>query len=187
MDRFKGSGGCLKGGYQMNDLSADVELARQGSTEAFSRLYSTVYRDLYHIALYCLRDPHDASDAVSDAVLDAFCNIKKLRSADSFRSWIMSILSAKIKRRFKERYSGDDIQPEEIQPFDYESVELREAISHLDSKSRLILSMAVLGGYTGREIAAVCKMKESSVRSRLSRIKEKLRIELSEGVEFNER
>ena len=34
----------------MNDFSNDVDLARQGNTEAFARLYSTVYEDLYHIA-----------------------------------------------------------------------------------------------------------------------------------------
>ena len=58
----------------MNDYSADVRLAREGSTEAFSRLYETVYEDLYHIALYSLRNPHDAADTVSDTVLDAFCS-----------------------------------------------------------------------------------------------------------------
>ena len=83
----------------MNDFSNDVDLARQGNTEAFARLYSTVYEDLYHIALYSLRSSHDAADAVSETVLDAFCFIKKLRSPDSFKSWIMSILAAKIKRK----------------------------------------------------------------------------------------
>ena len=41
----------------MNDYSADVRLAREGDTEAFARLYTTVYEDLYHIALYSLRSP----------------------------------------------------------------------------------------------------------------------------------
>ncbi len=59
----------------MESFSEDVILARKGDTAAFSRLYEMVYKDLYHIALYCLRDPHDASDAVSDTVLDAFCTI----------------------------------------------------------------------------------------------------------------
>ena len=83
----------------MNDFSNDVDLARQGNTEAFARLYATVYEDLYHIALYSLRSSHDAADTVSETVLDAFCSIKKLRSPDKFKSWIMSILAAKIKRK----------------------------------------------------------------------------------------
>ncbi len=89
----------------MNDFSAEVKIAKKGSTEAFSRLYAEVYRDLYHIALYSLRSMHDAGDVVSDTVLDAFCSIDKLREPEKFRSWIMRILSAKIKRRQKEYFN----------------------------------------------------------------------------------
>lgn len=166
----------------MNDFSADVKLAKKGSTEAFSRLYETVYKDLYHIALYSLKSSHDAGDVVSDTVLDAYCSIDKLREPEKFRSWIMRILSAKIKRRQKEYFNateeldGDFL---EIDNFDYDSVELKEALNRLDTESRLILSMSVLGGYTSDEISEICEIKSGTVRSRLSRIKEKLRLELT--------
>ena len=165
----------------MNDNASDVKLAQQGSAEAFARLYSTVYKDMYHIALYSLRDPHDASDAVSDTVLDAFCAIKKLRDPDKFRGWIMKILSAKIKRKQKEYiHSSDELSEESgIDEFSFESVELREAVNRLDSDSRLLLAMSVLGGYSSDEISKICDIKASTVRSKLSRIKEKLRLELA--------
>ena len=166
----------------MNDFSADVKLAKKGSTEAFSRLYAKVYRDLYHIALYNLRNTHDACDVVSDTVLDAFCSIEKLRQPEKFRNWIMAILSAKIKQKQRDYFNItkeiDDDFPE-IDNFDYDSVELKEALGRLDSQSRLILSMSVLGGYTSEEISEVCEMKSATVRSKLSRIKEKLRLELT--------
>lgn len=166
----------------MKDFSADVKLAKKGNTEAFSRLYETVYKDLYHIALYSLRSSHDASDVVSDTVLDAFCSIDKLREPEKFRSWIMRILSAKIKRKQKEYFNTAEELDEDfpdIDNFDYDSVELKEALNKLDSESRLMLSMSVLGGYTSDEISEVCEIKSGTVRSRLSRIKEKLRLELT--------
>jgi len=166
----------------MNDYSADVRLAREGSTEAFSRLYETVYEDLYHIALYSLRNPHDAADAVSDTVLDAFCSIKKLRSPEKFRSWIMSILAAKIKRKQRSYFEPTDELNENTdltESFSYESVELREAVEKLDTESRLLLSMSVLGGYSSDEISEVCGIKAGTVRSKLTRIKQKLRLELT--------
>lgn len=164
----------------MDDISADVRLAQRGSAEAFSRLYSTVYKDMYHIALYSLRSSHDAADAVSEAVLDAFRTLKKLRNPEKFRSWIMSILSAKIKRMQSEYfYVSEEISDmPQTDGFDFESVELRDALNRLDGESRLLLSMAVLGGYSGKEIASICKIKPGTVRSKLSRIKEKLRLEL---------
>lgn len=166
----------------MNDFSNDVDLARQGNTEAFARLYATVYEDLYHIALYSLRSSHDAADTVSETVLDAFCSIKKLRSPDKFKSWIMSILAAKIKRKQRtyfepsEELSADSPLSES---FSFESVELREAVGRLDDESRLLLSMSVLGGYTSDEISNMCGIKSGTVRSKLTRIKEKLRLELT--------
>ena len=166
----------------MNDYSADVRLAREGSTEAFSRLYETVYEDLYHIALYSLRNPHDAADTVSDTVLDAFCSIKKLRSPEKFRSWIMSILAAKIKRKQRSYFEPTDELNENTdltESFSYESVELREAVDKLDTESRLLLSMSVLGGYSSDEISEVCGIKAGTVRSKLTRIKQKLRLELT--------
>lgn len=169
----------------MKDFSADVKLARKGNTEAFSRLYETVYKDLYHIALYSLRSSHDASDVVSDTVLDAFCSIDKLREPEKFRSWIMRILSAKIKRKQKEYFNtAEELNEDfpEIDNFDYDSVELKEALNKLDSESRLMLSMSVLGGYTSDEISEVCEIKSNTVRSRLSRIKEKLRLELTSEI-----
>ena len=37
--------------------------------KAFSKLYEQVYQDLYRYALCLMRDPHEAEDAVSAAVL----------------------------------------------------------------------------------------------------------------------
>lgn len=163
----------------MESFSEDVILARKGDTAAFSRLYAMVYKDLYHIALYCLGDPHDASDAVSDTVLDAFCTIGRLRDETAFRSWIMRILSAKIKRRQKENINKAVELDETMNgEFDYDTVELRHALDSLDSHSRLILSMSVTGGYSGKEIADVCGISEGTVRSQLSRIRKKLRMSL---------
>ena len=48
--------------------------------KAFSKLYEQVYQDLYRYALCLMRDPHEAEDAVSAAVLSAYEHIHKLYS-----------------------------------------------------------------------------------------------------------
>lgn len=167
----------------MKDFASDVALARKGDAAAFSRLYSEVYEDLYHIALYSLRNSHDACDAVSETVLDAFCTIGKLRDEKAFRSWIMRILSAKIKQKQREYYDApaelDEAFSESVN-FDFVSFEVREVLDNLDADSRLLLSMSVLGGYTSEEIAKLCGSKANTVRSRLARIKKQLGQELTE-------
>ena len=67
-----------------------VQRAQDGDTQAFAELYSLVYKDLYRTALLSLGHEQDASDVVSDTVLDAYKSIKKLRDPSSFKAWIMT-------------------------------------------------------------------------------------------------
>lgn len=167
----------------MNDFKSDAELARKGNTAAFSRLYSTVYKEMYHAALYSLRSPHDAADVVSDAVMDAFETIGKLKNADAFKAWIMKILYSKIKQKQKEYMNADTELDEALlydMEFDFDSSDLKDALDTLDEDSRNILSLSVLGGYSSSEISRMIKLKPSAVRSKLSRIKAQLRLSLCE-------
>ncbi|MCQ2464967.1 MAG: RNA polymerase sigma factor [Oscillospiraceae bacterium] len=164
-----------------DDFRKDVNTAVRGDREAFSRLYALVYEELYRTAFYSLRNEHDAADAVSETVLDAFNSIRKLRSEEAFRSWIFKILSAKIKRKQAEySKSAVDINAPEYESilhenFKFENQELAEAMYRIEDEDRLILSLSVLSGYTGDEIAKICRINPSTVRSRLMRTKEKLK------------
>lgn len=164
-----------------DDFKRDVSLAVKGDKEAFSRLYALVYEDLYRTAFYSLRNEHDAADAVSDTVFDAFNSIKKLRSAEAFRSWIFKILFAKIKRKQAEyANAASDINAPEYENvlneiFEFENAELADAMYKIDDEERTILSLSVLCGYTGDEIARICSINPSTVRSKLMRTKEKLK------------
>lgn len=165
----------------MEDFKQYAALAAKGDTEAFSRLYEMVYKDLYHIALYCLRNTHDACDAVSDTVIDAFSSIGKLKSPEAFKNWILKILYSKIKRKQKEYINCNNATEKEInesKDFNFDSAELKEALDTLDNESKIILSLSVLEGYSSKEIAEICGIRASTVRSRLTRIKQKLRAEL---------
>ncbi len=169
----------------MEDFKQYAALAAKGDTEAFSRLYEMVYKDLYHIALYCLRNTHDACDAVSDTVIDAFSSIGKLKSPEAFKNWIFKILYSKIKRKQKEYINCINASEEEInesEDFNFDSAELKEALDTLDNESKIILSLSVLEGYSSKEIAEICGIRASTVRSRLTRIKQKLRAELFASV-----
>ncbi len=167
-----------------SDFEKDVRLAVAGDTEAFSRLYALVYKDMYYIARYNLRNTHDASDVVSDTVIDAFQSIKNLRNEKAFRNWIMKILSAKIKRKQKEYMNNNTHEYEEClsesEDFNYEYQELKIAMDSLDEKSKLIFSMSAINGYSSMEIARICRMNPATVRSRLMRIKKKLKLSLEE-------
>ena len=167
----------------MDNFNEDVRLARSGDAQAFARLYSGIYKELYRTALMGLRSSQDAQDAVSEAVLDAFTGMKRLRSNEAFRAWIFKILAIKIKRKQREYlnarnedvYEHEDAAQTETDIF---SVEVSEAMEKLSGDERLVISLCAVNGYSSEQIARITGLKASSVRSKLSRARGKLVEEL---------
>lgn len=152
--------------------------AKEGDTAAFSQLYSLLYRDLYYFALSKAGNPHDAADAVSEAVLDAFSGIKKLQDPASFKSWIFTILNRKLTR-FR-RFQAVDTVPDIPYTADFTGVEVLEALGTLSAPQRTVLSLSAMCGMNAREIAEITGMKPATIRSHLLRARKKLMADYTE-------
>lgn len=164
-----------------------VKKARAGDADAFAELYSTVYKDLYRIALVNLKNQHDASDVVSDTVLEAFSSIKKLKDEKAFKAWIIKILTVKIKNKQKEyiktrdyREELESVEQEKTDEINYGGLEIMEEFRRLNEEERLVLSLSVVSGYTSEEIAKVTGLSANTVRSKAARAKIKLKQMLME-------
>lgn len=172
------------------DFTAAVSRAQAGDAKAFAELYSLVYKDLYRIALLNLNNEHDASDVVSDTVLEAYTSIRKLRDAKAFKAWIVKILTVKIKNKRKE-YSDinnfrrdlesldESVEQENMSEISYDGIELVDGFKKLSTEERLVLSLSVVSGYKSEEIAAMLGTNPNTVRSKAARAKEKLKQLLS--------
>lgn len=167
------------------DFSETVKKAQSGDADAFARLYSLVYKELYHIALCSLRNQHDACDAVSEAVLDAFTSIKKLKDLNAFKAWIVKILTVKIKKKQREYIENnntqdiEDVEQEIKGEINNDGFDIMEEFAKLEKTERLVLSLNVVAGYTSDEIAKICDTNPSTVRSKLMRAKTKLKQRLT--------
>ncbi len=173
------------------DFAEQVKKARAGDADAFAELYSLVYKELYHIALVNLKNQHDASDVVSDTVLEAYSSIKKLRDEKAFKAWIIKILTVKIKNKQKEYIKNRDymadlddlensVEQKESAEINYSGLEIMEEFRRLNEEERLILSLSVVSGYTSEEIAKATGLSANTVRSKAARAKIKLRQMLEE-------
>ena len=164
-----------------------VKKARAGDADAFAELYSTVYKDLYRIALVNLKNQHDASDVVSDTVLEAFSSIKKLKDEKAFKAWIIKILTVKIKNKQREYIKTRDyqeelesVEQEKTDEINYGGLEIMEELRRLNEEERLVLSLSVVSGYTSEEISRVTGLSANTVRSKVARAKIKLKQMLME-------
>ena len=178
---------CLKN----TDFDKCVKKAREGDADAFAELYSLVYKELYRIALINLNNnQHDASDVVSDTVLEAYSSIKKLRDEAAFKAWIIKILTAKIKNKQREYIERnnfrqdldelDSVEQERSEEIDYNGLEIMEEFAKLGEEDRLVLSLSVVSGYKSEEIAGMLGMSANTVRSKAARAKIKLKQLLAE-------
>ena len=138
-----------------------IQRARRGDVKAFSGLYARIYKELYRFALYTMKHPQDAEDAVSEAVIAAYENIHKLKKEESFRSWIFTILANQCRRKLK------NVQRTE---------ELPEGLA---AEERVIVACSVLEGYASAEIGRMLGMNPATVRSRKARAMDRLRRILS--------
>ena len=159
-----------------------VKRAKRGDVDAFAELYGKIYQKLYQFALYTLKDPEDAKDAVSAAVTDAFESIGKLRKEEAFSNWMYRIVTNKCNRKMREYYVRTEELTEENVGADNsvtwdereESMEIRRVFFELPSEDRMIVGMHVFLGYKTREIAQMLAMNENTVRSKEKRAIEKM-------------
>ena len=105
-----------------------VAKARLGDVNAFAGLYEMVYAELYHYALYLLKDREDAKDAVSDTVIAAFEGIHNLRDEELFKSWIFKILYNKCRKKMREYVEKEEMTRQKINEAGYrQGIEQTEA------------------------------------------------------------
>lgn len=145
--------------------------------EQFSELIRKYSPDMYRLAVGILQNRQDAEDAVSEAVLRAYENIRKLRSTEKFKAWIMQITANEAKKiytRRKRTFIPEHL--EELMPvFEDEHHELWDVVMKLDVAFRETVILFYYDRLSIREIAQVLKVKEGTVKSRLSRGKKQLK------------
>jgi len=147
----------------------------------FAQMYETVYIDLYRFALCLMRNKQDAEDAVSEAVLKAYENIRKLKDEAAFKSWIFTITANTCKSRLREAEKKKNESIEEAlistpaEEVDYGlSIDVRRAFTVLNEEEQTIIGLSVFGGYSSKEIGQILGLKDNTVRSKKVRALEKM-------------
>lgn len=142
----------------------------------FAQMYETVYTDLYRYALCLMKNPHEAEDAVSEAVISAYENIHKLRKEEAFKSWIFTILSNICKKRLMKlandlgNMKEETFFSPEVLEVDYGlALDVRNAFFVLSEEEQMIVGLSVFGGYNSKEIGEALHLNAGTVRSKRSR------------------
>lgn len=150
--------------------------------EEFAARVEAVKTRLYRAALMYLGSEADALEAVDEAVYQALRNLKKLRQAEFFETWITRILINECHRelRRRKRLTGEESLPDAAGPDQYDALPLREAVARLPEELRQVVVLRFFAGYTQAETAAALGIPQGTAATRQRRALALLRLELGE-------
>jgi RNA polymerase sigma-70 factor (ECF subfamily) len=173
-----------------------------GSEPAFEELVNKHYQKAFQIAYGLLSNSHDAEEVVQDAFMKVYKNLKKFRGDAKFTTWLYRIVTnlARNKYHWHKRRGSElnisisdsldekkidmeipDIKNEPIRILEYAEVEnnLNKALSKLPEKLREVLILRHFEEMPYTAIANVLNCELGTVKSRLARAREGLKVELS--------
>lgn len=148
------------------------------SKERFAKEVKKYRNDLYRFALTIMKNEADAQDAVGDAILKAFENRESLKSYEKFKPWIMQILSntcySMLKKNTRVVLVEDAWELKE--PVEKKPDEMWELVMGLEDDFREVVCLYYYEGFSIKEIGRLLSVSEGTVKSRLSRAREKLKV-----------
>lgn len=152
-----------------------VKKAKQKDPDAFTELMQFYLKDMYRVALAILMNDEDAADAIQDTILVCWEKMNTLKNVRYFKTWMTRILINHCYRIRKSAGSTEALEGyEEPAVYDEYNLELKEALSILDEKYRMIMTLFYSEGYHIEEIAKILRISKSTVQTRLQRGREKL-------------
>lgn len=165
-------------------VGEDIAAARGGDRAAFGRLYDRYHRPVFLDLVARVRRTQDAEDALQATFLSAWVNLPRLRRPGRFVAWLFRIARNKARdhtRRDRPRMTllgrnEDLIAAPPGHPPD--TAALRELMGGLRPRTRSIVLLRVLEGWSAEEVAAAKGLSASTVRREYSRALEHLRVAL---------
>ena len=158
----------------LTDISLVAQVAISGNRRAFDELVRRYQSPVRRFFLHqTLGDSQLSDDLAQDTFLKAYTNIASFRGLASFQTWIMRIAyNVFYDYTRKRQLAVSDWQlAESQQPL---KMDLYAALALLKPDERTCITLQLIDGYDIAGIAKITGLKEGTVKSHLSRGKEKL-------------
>ena len=164
-----------------------VRRAAAGDETAFAQLIAAHNAAMARVAYVIVGDREQTLDAVQSAWAIAWRRLGSLRDPGQVRSWLIAIAANEARQQVRRRRravvvdishamaaAGAGPSHDEFAQL----VDLERALRGLDPDDRRLLALRYVAELDSNEIARLVGISASGVRSRLSRLLERLREEL---------
>lgn len=186
-----------------NVAGADWALVQEcaaGNEDACTRLVTDHQRMVYQLALHLLGDPQEALDLSQEVFLKVFRTLPQFRGHSTLRTWIYRIVvnqASNRQRWWRRRRRSQQVAIEEHTAVHGELPDGRErsmpdrvlqehetsdrvwrAMDSLPFEQRAVIVLREIDGLSYEEIATSLEIAVGTVKSRLARARETLRLAL---------
>ncbi len=185
------------------DDSQVLLLALQaGSEKAYETLVARFQQPIYSLVYRLLEDPNEASDVVQDVFLKVFRGVGRFRGQCSLKTWIyrIAVNEAHNHRRWFGRHRRSEVGLEDDDggaqgigralsdagrsPYDYvfdreRQALIEDALSRINPNFRDAVVLRDISELSYEEIAEVLDVSMGTVKSRILRGREALRLQLT--------
>jgi RNA polymerase sigma-70 factor, ECF subfamily len=184
---------------EKDDELALIAKARNGDSDAYSRLVLANQDRIYASVLRHMRDEHKAMDVTQEAFIQAYRAIDTYEDRARFSTWLyriaMNLITSHYRHEGAQKRGGskhetslniegmpepgaDQRTPDDMVAAGDIGVQVRKAIDELEDEYRDVVVMRDLQDLSYEEIAETLKIAPGTVRSRLHRGREKLKEKL---------
>jgi RNA polymerase sigma factor (sigma-70 family) len=166
-----------------------VAAAAAGDAMAFARIVQAHHDDMVRVCQVISGDPDLAQDAAQATWPIAWLKLRSLRDPDRLRPWLVAVAVNEARQLIRKQHR-DRVMPLAVADVGSDrddpasraaDADLLAAIRLLPADDRTLLSLRYVAGFDATEIGAALGMSASGVRSRLSRLVDRLRSEVGNG------
>lgn len=179
----------MRGGNALE--SSLIKRAIQGDNDAFESLMSAYERKIYGLCLRMMGNRQDGEDAAQEAMVRIWQKLPQYRGEAAFSTWVYRVTASACtdairKRSLRAQPSLEAMREEGFEPQDgaptpqqaVENTERREAmqraIAGVPEQMRSVFLLRDVHGLSVEETARALNVSSGTVKSRLSRAREKI-------------
>lgn len=159
-----------------------VMRVRNGDIEAYTLLVDRHRNAVYGLAFDALQNFEDARDVAQEVFIRAYVHLDQLREPQSFAPWLRRMTTNACRMQRRSRRPTEALDETTPLPGHAERIDaqiaIQQAMQCLSPASRLTLTLFHLGEYSLSEISAFLDVPVSTVKSRLSDARARLRKEI---------
>lgn len=164
-----------------------IEGCKLGQQRAQYQLYQLYSKAMFNVCYRMMSNREEAEDLLQDSFTDAFHRLHTFRYESSFGHWLKRITVHKCINEIKRKkadldyydnmgwFENQEEEKEEAYGNGLTVENVKKAIGHLPSGSRMIFSLYLLEGYDHVEISQILDISESNSKSQYMRAKRKVK------------